>query len=224
MMLARDYRQQAWGSLGGKWGTMALATLVMSVVLGACSGLSIIGIGAIALLLLTGPFSLGYAMMAMKVIRGNRVGVENLFDGFKNFLSAFLLSLINSILIALWSLLFVIPGIIKTYSYSMSYYILADNPTMTANDARKKSMEMMRGNKWRLFCLHLSFIGWLLLCMLTLGILTFWIQPYMQTAEAAFYQSLLPEAPQQPTEPEAQDAPTEPFEELHSENADDSTN
>ncbi len=203
---------------------MALATLVMSVVLGACSGLSIIGIGAIALLLLTGPFSLGYAMMAMKVIRGNRVGVENLFDGFKNFLSAFLLSLINSILIALWSLLFVIPGIIKTYSYSMSYYILADNPTMTANDARKKSMEMMRGNKWRLFCLHLSFIGWLLLCMLTLGILTFWIQPYMQTAEAAFYQSLLPEAPQQPTEPEAQDAPTEPFEELHSENADDSTN
>ena len=72
----------------------------------------------------------------------------------------------------------------------MTYYILADNPSMTANDARRKSMDIMRGNKWRLFCLQLSFIGWLLLCVLTLGILTLWISPYIQTATAAFYEDI----------------------------------
>ena len=91
---------------------------------------------------------------------------------------------------ALWSLLFVIPGIIATYSYSMSFYILRDNPDMDANAARKASIEMMKGNKWKLFCLELSFIGWMLLSMLTFGILLLWVGPYMETAKAAFYEEL----------------------------------
>jgi hypothetical protein len=66
---------------------------------------------------------------------------------------------------------------------------------MPANEARKLSMAMMEGNKWRLFCLHFSFIGWFILCGLTLGILTFWVTPYVNAAEAAFYQSLLNQAP-----------------------------
>ncbi|MDE7216455.1 MAG: DUF975 family protein, partial [Clostridia bacterium] len=115
------------------------------------------------------------------------------FDGFKYFARSLVLYITNNILIALWSLLFVIPGVIKYCSYSMSYFILLDNPEMSANDARKKSMEMMDGNKWRYFCLQLSYIGWGLLCVLTFGILTLWVSPSMRTATAFFYQSLLPE-------------------------------
>ena len=74
---------------------------------------------------------------------------------------------------------------------------------MGANAARKRSMELMRGNKWRLFCLHCSFIGWLLLCILTLGILTLWIAPYLQTAQAEFYRDLIAERDADGTNPPA---------------------
>lgn len=193
MLKAKDFRQKAWADLSGKWGMMALCTLIFELILGACAGLSIIAIGGVGVLLLSGPLTLGMTMLALNVVRGAEVKVETLFDGFKNFVSAFVLSLINTIFIALWSLLLIVPGIIKSLSYSMSFYILADNPDMAPNDARKESMVMMQGNKWRLFCLYFSFIGWLLLCGLTLGILTFWVTPYMESAKAEFYQSLLAE-------------------------------
>ncbi|MCM1545809.1 MAG: DUF975 family protein [Clostridiales bacterium] len=193
MLRARDFRQRAWSALSGKWGTMIVIMLIVSLISGACGGLTIIGVGAIVLLLITGPLSLGVAGSCLRVVRGQSVEVSNTFDGFKNFGGAFLLSLLNSIFIALWSLLFIIPGIIKSYAYSMSFYILNDNPQMDANTARKRSIEMMRGNKWRLFCLDLSFIGWWILCILTLGILSFWVEPYQKVAYAEFYQSLLAE-------------------------------
>lgn len=160
--------------------------------MGVCSALSAIYIGGIVSLLVSGPFALGLTWISLTVVRGGNPKIEMLFSGFKQFGRAFLLNLLIGIFVFLWALLLIIPGIIKAYSYSMSFYILADNPEMSANDARKKSMEMMQGNKWRLFCLHFSFIGWGLLCILTLGILTFWVMPYEQAAEAEFYQSLLP--------------------------------
>ena len=195
MKRAKEFRRQAWNSIRGKWGTLAITYLVYLVIFGCVGVLSVIPslgavLGSIVTLIITGPFSLGLSIISLNIVRGDNVTVNNLFVGFKRFLDAFLANLINGILIALWSLLFIIPGIIKGYSYSMTYYILADNPSMTANDARKKSMVIMRGNKWRLFCLQLSFIGWLLLCVLTLGILTLWISPYIQTTTAAFYEDI----------------------------------
>lgn len=195
MKRAKEFRRQAWNSIRGKWGTLVITYLVYLVIFGCVGALSVIPslgavLGSIVTLIITGPFSLGLSIISLNIVRGDNVTVNNLFVGFKRFLDAFLANLINGILIALWSLLFIIPGIIKGYSYSMTYYILADNPSMTANDARKKSMVIMRGNKWRLFCLQLSFIGWLLLCVLTLGILTLWISPYIQTATAAFYEDI----------------------------------
>ncbi|MBD5631906.1 MAG: DUF975 family protein [Clostridia bacterium] len=185
MLVAKDFRKQAWNSLSGKWSTMAATTVIYSVILGVCSGLAFI---------VQGPLDLGYYLMTANVIREKDVELEQLFEGFKNcFLNALLLYILNGIFVFLWSLLFIIPGIIKSYSYSMSYYILADNPDMDANDARKQSMKLMHGNKWRLFCLDFSFIGWGLLCVLTFGILSFWVTPYQQTAHAAFYQSLIAE-------------------------------
>lgn len=202
-MKARDYRRAAWEKLRGKWGTMAIATLIYALILGACGALSLIYIGGFAALFLTGAFALGLAIMALAAARKQEVRAAQLFDGFKNYGSSLALYLLIAIFTALWTLLFIIPGIVKAYSYSMSWYILADNPQMGANEARKRSMELMRGNKWRLFCLHCSFIGWLLLCILTLGILTLWIAPYLQTAQAEFYRDLIAERDADGTNPPA---------------------
>ncbi len=202
-MKARDYRHAAWEKLRGKWGTMAIATLIYALILGACGALSLIYIGGFAALFLTGAFALGLAIMALAAARKQEVRAAQLFDGFKNYGSSLALYLLIAIFTALWTLLFIIPGIVKAYSYSMSWYILADTPQMGANAARKRSMELMRGNKWQLFCLHCSFIGWLLLCILTLGILTLWIAPYLQTAQAEFYRDLIAERDAGGTNPPA---------------------
>ena len=98
--------------------------------------------------------------------------------------------LLRSLYILLWSLLFIIPGIIAGYRYAMTSYILAEHPDMRAGDAISYSKEMMKGNKWRLFCLHCSFIGWGILCLFTFGIGNLWLLPYKQAAEAAFYREI----------------------------------
>lgn len=206
-MNARDYRRAAWEKLRGKWGTMAIATLIYALILGACGALSLIYIGGFAALFLTGAFMLGLTIMALAAARKQEVRAAQLFDGFKNYGSSLALYLLIAIFTALWMLLYIIPGIVKAYSYSMSWYILADNPQMGANAARKRSMELMQGNKWQLFCLHCSFIGWLLLCILTLGILTLWIAPYLQTAQAEFYRDLIAERDADGTNPPAQIRP-----------------
>lgn len=189
-MVAKDFRNRAWSALNGKWGSVAVISLVYMLIVGACGALSSTGIGSVALLLITGPLTVALASIALKVIRGEAFELKDLFDGFNNFTNTFLLYLLNSIFISLWSLLFFIPGIVKSLSYSMSYYIMAEHPEMTHTEARKASMAMMEGNKWRLFCLQLSFIGWYILCGFTFGILTIWVTPYVQTATAAFYEEI----------------------------------
>lgn len=192
MLKAKDYRNLAWADLSGKWGTMALISLINALIIGACGALSYVYIGGVASLLITGPLTLGLTIVSLNVARHMNVEVGNMFEGFKRFGDAFVAYILISVFTFLWSLLLIIPGIIKAYSYSMTYYIMADNPAMSANDARKLSMQLMRGNKWRLFCLLFSFIGWWLLCCLTLGILALWIDPYRNTATAEFYKSILP--------------------------------
>lgn len=187
-MRSKDYRQRAWDALSNKWGTVVLAMLIVVLLSGAINGIP--GVGQVASLILSGPLQLGFVIVIMKVLKDEVVDVSNVFDGFKDFMSSFLLYLLNTIFVTLWSLLFVIPGIIASYSYSMSYYILKDNPGMDANEARKASIEMMKGHKWQLFCLEFSFIGWIILSILTFGILTLWVGPYMETAKAAFYEEL----------------------------------
>ena len=98
--------------------------------------------------------------------------------------------LLSGIFVFLWSLLLVIPGIIKLFSYSMTKYILEDYPELSASEAIDRSRAMMRGHKFDLFWLYLSFIGWALLCVLTAGIGYLWLVPYMETAEAAFYEDV----------------------------------
>ena len=99
------------------------------------------------------------------------------------------------ILICLWTLLLIIPGIIKCFSYAMVPFILAENPDMPANEIITRSREMMDGNKWQAFLLDLSFIGWILFGLVTLGLgFLFWTAPYMYSTRAALYLKLKNEA------------------------------
>jgi uncharacterized membrane protein len=98
--------------------------------------------------------------------------------------------LLKAIYLILWTLLLIIPGIIKSYSYAMTEFILKDNPEMKNNAAIEKSMAMMQGKKMKLFLLDLSFIGWIILAILTLGLGFVLLVPYMYTARAAFYEDL----------------------------------
>lgn len=193
MKRAKELRAAAWEKKKGRWGMLALVFFIYSLIMAACAALSYVVVGAVAVLLLSGPLMLGFTMVCLAVSRRQGAGLSKLFEGFSRFGDSLVLFLLMDIFIFLWSLLLVIPGIIKMYSYSMSWFVLHDRPDLTGNEARKRSMYLMRGHKWRLFCLDFSFLGWYLLSALTLGILAFWVTPYHMTARAEFYQELLAE-------------------------------
>jgi uncharacterized membrane protein len=185
-MFAKDYRQSAWKKLDKKWGVAILSYLVYSLIYGAVS--SFTGIGG---LIVGGPLVIGYIAIILTIVRGGDAKIEQIFDNFSGrFVSNMALFVLQYLYTFLWTMLFIIPGIVKSYSYAMSYYIMCDNPEMGANEAITRSREMMNGQKWQLFCLHFSFIGWILLSMLTCGLLLFMVTPYMNAATAEFYEKL----------------------------------
>lgn len=127
--------------------------------------------------------------------RDEKVTVGTIVSGFQggNYGTVVLTQFLRGLFITLWSLLFIIPGIIKSYEYMMVPYILADEPGVTWREAFAMSKEMMRGNKMSAFILHLSFIGWEILNILTMGILgVFFVDPYVRATEAELYLALRP--------------------------------
>ena len=134
--------------------------------------------------------SVGYAKFNLNLIDQEDCSFENLFAYFGNWKVTACTRLLQNIFTVLWSLLFVIPGIMASYSYAMTSYILAENPSLRAREAIRMSKEMMRGNRWRLFCLHVSFIGWRILCFFTFGIGNYLLNPYVEAANAAFYREI----------------------------------
>jgi uncharacterized membrane protein len=179
-----ELKKQAKESLKGKWG-IAIGLMLLHSVIASALGYTAIG-G-----LLVGVFSIGYLFAGMRIIRGEKPEVKDLFAGFSgNFLNNLAASVLVPLFTFLWTLLFFIPGIVKSYSYAMTYYILNDNPQMGAIEAITASRKMMNGHKMELFLLDLSFIGWILLSILTCGILFFYVAPYMQAARAEFYRTL----------------------------------
>lgn len=146
---------------------------------------------ALVQFIIGGAVTLGYVKFNLSLIDGKEAKFSDLFSQFDRFGQAFLLQLLRNIFIVLWTLLLIIPGIIATYRYAMAPYIMAENPGMTALEAIDESKRLMDGNKWRLFCLNFSFIGWDLLCVFfTLGIGYLWLQPYREAAYAAFYRDI----------------------------------
>lgn len=119
----------------------------------------------LVMLLIGGAATLGYARYNLNLVDHKDARVDDLFSQFHRLGQGFCMQFFRALFIFLWSLLFVIPGIIASYSYAMTPYILLEHPDMTAREAITASKELMRGNKLRLFCLSLSFIGWGLLCI-----------------------------------------------------------
>lgn len=134
--------------------------------------------------------NVGYAKFNLNLVDKVEGTFENLFAYFSNWKTTVVARLLRSIYVVLWSLLFIISGIMASLSYAMTEYILAENPEMSASEAITLSKQMMDGNKWRLFCLDLSFIGWDILCGFSLGIGYLWLTPYKQAARAAFYREV----------------------------------
>ena len=188
---AKEMRATAAAGLKGKWGSAILALFVyflvsfgLSLILGLIPFLNILA--SLASLILVVGFQVGLLTMLRS---GEKVQVGCIFDFFKE-TRLWGTILLMYLYVFLWSLLLVVPGIIKGFAYAMTPYILKDNPNMKNNEAIELSMAMMNGHKWDLFCLELSFIGWALLCVLTFGIGYLWLIPYMQTSVAAFYEDV----------------------------------
>jgi uncharacterized membrane protein len=151
---------------------------------------SIISILFIMSFIFGGAIELGYCRFNMNLINGTNPQFHNLFSKFHIFWKAFGMNLLRYIYVVLWSLLFVIPGIIAAISYAMTPFILEEHPNMGINEAIGESKNLMRGNKWRYFCLMFSFIGWAILCAFTFGIGFLWLNPYVAAANAAFYREI----------------------------------
>lgn len=193
MSKCKELRARARESLGhqifgDKWLYALFALLVIGLIEGA------LGFTFIGTLIVMGPLSYGVAKSFIRVVRKEdeklNIG-EAIVGGFKddagrNIIAGILVFIFEF----LWTLLFIIPGIIKSYAYSMTYYILNDDKQIDANDAITKSREMMRGHKWKLFCLDLSFIGWYIVGCLCFGVGLLWVAPYHEMSRAHFYQEL----------------------------------
>ena len=205
-----DLKGEALDSLEGKWGLAVGATLLISILITAFSfsvdwGFSLIfgwqkTNGSLSTNILSFFFffllTLGGYYIGFNILREKQASIGNVFIWFsegKRFLKSFLLYLLVNLYLFLWTLLFIIPGIIKSFSYAMTYFIINDHPEYSLNQAITESRRMMDGHKMEYFILCLSFIGWFILSCITLGIGFLWLIPYFYTTSAAFYEEIAEE-------------------------------
>lgn len=191
MIQSSELRRRARASLGmnifgSLWLLSVLATVIVSAMLGAASYV------VVGVLIISGPLSVGLATVRLRLARGEgRVDLGDLFLGFtQDFTGNLLIGLVIAVKTFLWSLLLVVPGIVKSYAYSMSYYVKCDHPEYTYRECIAESQRIMMGNKGRLFWLDLSYIGWGIVGALCLGVGTLWVQTWVDQAHAEFYESL----------------------------------
>lgn len=200
MKTLSDYRSLARTELRGHWGEAAMFTFVYYIITGmlcgifACTNFVLEGSGGLwAIILLPMCWSFEVAFLALH--RGkdqDPFDIWHLVDGYRNgqFLRILGTTLLSGVYVFLWSLLLIIPGIIKGLSYAMTPFILRDYPYLKYNNAIETSMDMMYGHKWDLFWLMLSFIGWAIVGLFTFGIGYFWLSPYIQATLVNFYEDV----------------------------------
>lgn len=146
--------------------------------------------GTIAYFVIGSAFALGGTFVFLKIAKGETVSVGNIFYGFEDLWTAIKAQFFTTLFVWLWSLLLIIPGIIKAFSYSMTFFILAENKGMSVLEAITLSRKMMDGHKMDLFLLFLSFIGWFILTAITFGIAGIWVYPYFYATFSNFYLSV----------------------------------
>ncbi len=158
-------------------------TLVLMLINMAATAL----VAPLASLVVTPMISLILARTSYNIYCNKDIALGDAFSDFSKILDVILYNLITIALVMLGTILFIIPGIIIGFRLSLGYLIMADEPEISFSDALKKSAEMMKGNCWAFFKLQLSFFGWYILIALTLGILSIWVAPRIQTATMVFY-------------------------------------
>lgn len=203
-LTCKEMRQKGKAALKNKWGIAIGVTIIFTLIICALTlfpyvtfiprvkSFAILGTSSLVVFVITmavqAALTLGLNNCFIKFIKGEEVGVDTLFSRFNYIVKATGLFLLMGLKIFLWSLLFVIPGIVAAYRYSMAMYLMAEDPEMGVVEAIEKSKEIMKGKKGRLFTLQLSFIGWFILGSLTCGILNlFYVNPYYMSSLAAFY-------------------------------------
>ena len=177
-------KTQAKTALEGRWG-LAVGTYFVYLLI--TTPQSVPKVGVVFALLLSGAMSVGFSRFGLNVAENADPQLNDLFFGFKQYGRSWVTMFLTGIYVILWALLLIIPGIIAAYSYSQVSFILADDENIGAEAAMAKSKQMMDGYKMDLFILHLSFIGWFLLCILTLGIGFLWLGPWAHVTMANFY-------------------------------------
>jgi len=178
----RNITATAREKLKGHW-VLAVGLMVLLQLILSTTTLGLLG------WLFVGPLAVGLSSFFLSIHKGSPRFFQ-LFDGFDCFGKAFISNMLMSMYVFLWSLLFVIPGIVKTYSYAMTFFIIADDPFVSASDAITRSRQIMNGNKMRLFGLSLRYAGWGFLCLFTFGIGFLWLWPYMMAGTTAFYMDI----------------------------------
>lgn len=207
MKTIREIKSTACQELKGNWSDPVLAFFVYLLISMAIGTVSIVGnITQTTSLILSGsaiqiilgililfPVSFGLAYVFLQFVRGDKYEMTGkMFCFFKNgqYGRSIGLTLLVTIYTFLWTLLLIIPGIIKSFSYALSYYVSFDHPELSADECINRSKEMMYGHKWQLFVLYLSFIGWFILGFISFGIGFLWITPYLQTSVSVFYEEV----------------------------------
>lgn len=198
-----EYKKEAKALTKEHKGKLALIYFIYSVIASAVNSIGYrvytdangvvqtrTGIGSIITLLIAGPFAISFVLIAIKLFKGKEIEVKDLFEGFKDFVPSMVLGLLVNIFITLWTFLFIVPGIVMALAYSMVYYIHNDHKELKAMECIKKSKNMMKGYKTRFFGLCLSYLGEILLVIITLGIYSYWFMPRFNQATYLFYLDL----------------------------------
>lgn len=142
-------------------------------------------------LFLIGPLGVGLVIFFKNIIRTSSVRIETLFQGFlTDFKGSLLIGLMSTIFVALWSLLFIIPGIVKGYAYSMAYYLKSEHEDWDWRKCLDESTKLTNGHKFDLFILDLSFIGWYIVGSLCFGIGSLWVTSYHEMTKINFFEEI----------------------------------
>ena len=218
-MESSDHRYKAREALRGNWVTAVLVCLVAGILSGTSFDVDInfdlsggqpiqvtlppeylgtalpiltilAAVAVVAGLILGGVMEIGKARYHLNLIDGAAARFDDLFTAFPQFLSALVMNLVRQVLVALGTLLLVIPGVMLVFSYAAAPYIMAQDPECEGLEALRRSRELMKGNRMDLFLLDLSFIGWDLLSLLTLGIGSLFLNPYKEAARASFFRNI----------------------------------
>jgi len=193
MFSSSDIRREAREALGGRffgseWLYPVLAVFIVSVISGFGGSVPFAG------LIISGPLAVASAayFLARARRRGSYDDLGIMIDAGKEDIGGnIVLGILTSLFTVLWTLLFIIPGIVKSISYSMASFIKKDNPHFTATEAINESRRIMNGYKWKYFCLQISFIGWYIVGFLCIGVGVMWASALNNTANAVFYERLL---------------------------------